>query len=56
MEESTLGESLSNVNNVASVLVMWETKKGMKESKLGKRPNECKWCEKCFKEAGYLES
>ena len=36
MKESTLGKSLRNVNDVASVLVVWETKEGMKESILGK--------------------
>ena len=36
MKECTLGKSLRNVNDVASVLVVWETKEGMNESILGK--------------------
>ena len=58
MKESTLGKSRRNVNDVASVLVVWETKEGMKLQRVhtGEKPYEYKWCEKCFMEVGYLES
>ena len=36
MKEFTLGKSLMNVNNVASVLVYEETSEGMKEFTVGK--------------------